>query len=162
MIRLADKARTRLVEEAEKARPEEACGVLGGRVAGGSGGGSGDGSGGGSGGAAGEGADGDWEVSRVLPCRNADERPKWRYTLDPTDQLDAFRTLDDAGLDLVGFYHSHPRGPRGPSETDLDRATWPGHIYLIVSLDGEEPWLGAWLYTRDQAFDAVPLEVAGT
>lgn len=154
MLHLTGDARDRLVEEAQRARPEEACGVLGGKVpdkepaADGTNGGQGE-------------RAGDWRVDRVLPCRNADERPEWRYTIDPADQLEAFKALDADGIDLVGFYHSHPRGPRGPSETDLDRASWPGHVYLIVALDGDdgEPWLGAWRYTEEGAFEEEPVVV---
>lgn len=129
MLRLADDLRDRLIDHARRAAPEEACGVL-----------------------AGETGDGDLRVTEVLPCRNADERPRYRYTIDPGDQMEAFRTIDQEGLDLVGFYHSHPRGPRRPSETDADRASWSGYVYVIVSLEGDEPTIGAWRYTDEGGF----------
>jgi 3-phosphoshikimate 1-carboxyvinyltransferase len=69
--------------------------------------------------------------------------------------------LEDVGvaaLDVVGFYHSHPRGPPRPSETDARLAAWPGHSYVIVSLAGDEATLGSWRWTGE-AFDAEPVEI---
>ena len=43
------------------------------------------------------------------------------------------RELDDADLDLVGVYHSHPFTRAYPSATDLGQA-WEGLVYVIVSL----------------------------
>ena len=37
------------------------------------------------------------------------------------------------GLDLLGFYHSHPDHPAQPSQFDLDHA-WPSFSYVIVSV----------------------------
>jgi proteasome lid subunit RPN8/RPN11 len=39
----------------------------------------------------------------------------------------------DAGLSLLGFYHSHPDAPAEPSQYDLLNA-WPNVDYLIVSV----------------------------
>jgi proteasome lid subunit RPN8/RPN11 len=46
---------------------------------------------------------------------------------------------------VVGFYHSHPRGPAAPSETDRDRATWTGYVYAIVAPEAVVAyrWTGA-------------------
>jgi proteasome lid subunit RPN8/RPN11 len=40
-----------------------------------------------------------------------------------------------AGLEVVGFYHSHPRGGPVPSRADLELA-WPGYVYAIVDVIG--------------------------
>jgi len=37
------------------------------------------------------------------------------------------------GLDVIGFYHSHPDHPAAPSEYDRDHA-WPVFSYVIVSI----------------------------
>jgi proteasome lid subunit RPN8/RPN11 len=42
--------------------------------------------------------------------------------------------IDDAGLDLVGIYHSHTSSPAYPSRTDAEQAFWPDAVYVIVSL----------------------------
>ena len=41
------------------------------------------------------------------------------------------------GLDVIGFYHSHPRTPATPSASDLAEAWYPDHLYLIVSVRAE-------------------------
>ena len=53
------------------------------------------------------------------------------------DHIRARRDARDAGLDVVGFYHSHPHSAPAPSETDLALATYPNHLYVIVGLKGE-------------------------
>ena len=44
--------------------------------------------------------------------------------------------IDEAGLDLIGIYHSHVSSPAYPSRTDSEQAFWPDAVYLIVSLAG--------------------------
>ncbi|AUX09010.1 metalloprotease JAMM1, desampylating [Halalkaliarchaeum desulfuricum] len=87
-------------------------------------------------------------VDSVYPVDNVADAPRSRYELDPEGQLRAIETLEERGETLVGFYHSHPRGPPTPSETDVDSATWPGASYVIVALDGE-PYVGSWLWDDD-------------
>ena len=43
------------------------------------------------------------------------------------------RAIDDADLDLIGVYHSHPFTRAYPSATDVGQA-WEGLVYVIVSL----------------------------
>ena len=38
---------------------------------------------------------------------------------------------------MIGFYHSHPHSPAEPSAADVAEATYPGALYLIVSLVAE-------------------------
>ena len=38
------------------------------------------------------------------------------------------------GLEIVGYYHSHPDHPAGPSAFDTEHA-WPWYSYLIVRVD---------------------------
>ncbi|MGH7481424.1 MAG: MBL fold metallo-hydrolase [Longimicrobiales bacterium] len=55
-----------------------------------------------------------------------------------------------AGLELVGFYHSHPHGDARPSMTDLELAI-PGWAYLIVARAGTPtPLLRAWRLRADR------------
>lgn len=79
-------------------------------------------------------------VEEVFPGRNQDQSPK-TYLMDPLDQLRAFRTMDERGMELVGIYHSHPQTEAVPSRTDRERALdgdgnalFPDARYLIVSL----------------------------
>lgn len=92
-------------------------------------------------------------VERVLRAENAAGDPEMRYEIEPVEELDLLERVDDAGLDVVGFYHSHPAGPSRPSPTDERLAAWVGYSYLVVSLAGPEPELGSWRWTGD-AFEA--------
>ena len=56
--------------------------------------------------------------------------------------LFAANELDDDGFE-VGIYHSHPKSPAEPSQTDINLAHYPHWTYLIVSLAGE-PTVRAW------------------
>lgn len=69
-------------------------------------------------------------------------RSPYGYELD-TKSLLAANELDDEGYE-VAVYHSHPRSPAEPSQTDINLATYPHWTYLIVSLAGEEPTVRAW------------------
>jgi len=62
-----------------------------------------------------------------------------RFLIDPKDHFDARREARARGLDVIGFYHSHPRSAALPSPTDLAEASYPDHLYLIVGLAGEQP-----------------------
>lgn len=54
-----------------------------------------------------------------------------RYRMDAYQQLRAFRQIEGLGWELVGIYHSHPRGPDRPSATDIAEAYYPECVYLI-------------------------------
>lgn len=88
-------------------------------------------------------------VTRRYPAENAAETPRTRYEIAPAEELALLKRIEAAGLDVVGFYHSHPEGPPAPSETDARLAAWPGHSYVIVSLAGEEPQVGSWRWSGD-------------
>jgi proteasome lid subunit RPN8/RPN11 len=122
---VASDAHHAILSHAREATPEEAVGVV-----------------------IGERADPD-RVSRVERARNAAATPESRYALDPVEQLSVLESVEDAGDEVVGFYHSHPRGPEVPSATDEARATWDGYVYAIASL-AEGPTLRAWRWTGEQ------------
>ncbi len=66
-------------------------------------------------------------------ARNLAESPT-RFLLDAQAHVEARRDSRRRGLDVVGFYHSHPATPAVPSATDLAEA-WPDeHCHVIVSL----------------------------
>ena len=81
-------------------------------------------------------------VERVERTENVADRPRTTYEIGAEQQLRTMEAIEDAGLDVAGFYHSHPTGPPEPSGTDAARATWPGHSYVIVVLDGTHPYVG--------------------
>ena len=91
---------------------------------------------------------GEVEVTEVRAGRNLrgpEDRARDRYVLDPADILAAQRDADAAGLDIVGFWHTHPDHPSRPSQYDADHA-WPGYVYVILSVQsgmtaGEQGWV---------------------
>lgn len=83
-------------------------------------------------------------IERVFEVRNAHPRPIGEYQLDPAEHLRlTLHVEDELGLDVLGFYHSHPAGPARFSATDAARATWPGASYLLVYLKPHEGHLSA-------------------
>jgi desampylase len=75
-------------------------------------------------------------IDEAVAARNIADRPATRFLIDPKDHLAALKAARRRGLDVVGFYHSHPRSPADPSATDLSEASYPNHLFLIVGLGG--------------------------
>jgi proteasome lid subunit RPN8/RPN11 len=88
---------------------------------------------------------------RRVANRQPENRER-RYQISADDYRDAQADADARGLDVVGFYHSHPDHPARPSETDLQEATFPGYTYVIVSVqDGQPAALTAWSLAPDRS-----------
>jgi proteasome lid subunit RPN8/RPN11 len=64
--------------------------------------------------------------------RNLSEGNRTRFEIDPKGHIDARRDARRRGLDVVGFYHSHPQSEPIPSQTDLAEASYPDLFHLIV------------------------------
>ena len=85
------------------------------------------------------GAQADHVVTEVRRARNIIvERSQDRYEIDPRDHIRIQREADATGLDIVGYYHSHPDHPARASRFDTERA-WSGYVYVIVSIQGGKP-----------------------
>jgi proteasome lid subunit RPN8/RPN11 len=99
-------------------------------------------------------------VTEVRRARNIIvERSRDRYEIDPLDQIRIQREADATGLDIVGYYHSHPDHPAQASRFDTERA-WAGYVYLIVSIQAGKP-VDANAFVADQdggPFRPEPLE----
>ena len=91
-------------------------------------------------------------VERVVESGNRGEGAReQRYVIAPEDVLAAEREARDAGLDVVGFFHSHPDRPALPSVFDLEHA-WPYYSYLIVSIEqGRVGEVRAWRLAADRS-----------
>jgi proteasome lid subunit RPN8/RPN11 len=98
--------RDEIIAHARAGLPNEACGILAGR---------------------------DGRVERFYPAES-DEPSPYYYRIEARDQIRIMNAIDDAGLDLVGIYHSHTSSPAYPSRTDAEQAFWPDAVYVIVSL----------------------------
>jgi proteasome lid subunit RPN8/RPN11 len=72
-------------------------------------------------------------VTEAMQIANVSEVPN-RFFVDPKGHIDGRRDARSRGLDVLGFYHSHPHTPATPSASDRAEAAYPGLLYLIVSL----------------------------
>jgi proteasome lid subunit RPN8/RPN11 len=142
-IVIPESVREEMITHAREGAPEEVCGILAG-VRGKS-----------------EEDESEEDESRVEECHPAEnvaENPRVRYEIDPREQLELMEAIEESGREVVGFYHSHPRGPAGPSATDAVQATWPDRSYVIVSLEGSEEdvsdegdvSVGSWRWTGEE------------
>ena len=64
-------------------------------------------------------------VETVFPMTNARPSPHY-YEMDPEEQFRVMKHIRQAGLEMVGIYHSHTNGPAYPSSVDVEKAYWPG------------------------------------
>jgi proteasome lid subunit RPN8/RPN11 len=79
------------------------------------------------------------EVLALFPLVNRrDDSPRNRFSVTPEDVILADKTARQQGLDVIGWYHSHPDHPARPSQYDQDHA-WPWYSYIIVSVQGGTP-----------------------
>lgn len=58
-----------------------------------------------------------------------------RYHIAPQELVKIQRQARGLGLDIVGFYHSHPDHPAQWSPTDFAEAHWLGCSYIITSVE---------------------------
>lgn len=79
--------------------------------------------------------DGNKAVVETLPMENTAEVETRhdRVVIDPRALMLADRKAREKGLDIVGYYHSHPDDDAVPSQFDLDHAL-PVWSYIIVSV----------------------------
>jgi proteasome lid subunit RPN8/RPN11 len=79
------------------------------------------------------------EVLSLFPLVNRrDDSPRNRFSVTADDVRDAEKTARAQGLEVIGWYHSHPDHPARPSDYDRDHA-WPWYSYIIVSVDTGVP-----------------------
>lgn len=86
----------------------------------------------------------------ALP-NTTEEGPRRRFLVRPSDYRDAESQAGARGLELLGFYHSHPDHPARPSQYDLDHA-WPVFSYVILSvLQGQPADMRSWKLRDDRS-----------
>jgi proteasome lid subunit RPN8/RPN11 len=131
-LRISQSLVDEMVAHARDELPNECCGMVGGR---------------------------DGEASAVIRVANAAASPL-RYEMDPQEQYNALKAIEDEGGELLAIYHSHTKSAAYPSQTDVNQAVaWPEQIYLIVSLqDPDSPDVkGYWL--KDLGIADAELEI---
>ena len=89
-------------------------------------------------------------IKEVYPTKNVhSEDQAKRYLVDPLEFIDVDKWAEEEGLDICGFYHSHPDHPSAPSEYD-EKMAWEGYLYLILSIrKGKFREARAWLYDAE-------------
>ena len=102
-----------MVAHAESKFPNECCGVMIGKI------------------------DGDAKnVTRAVGLENAYKGTQEdRYEIRPEDLLAADRQAREAGLDLIGVFHSHPDCDAYFSKTDLENSC-PWYSFVVLSVKG--------------------------
>jgi proteasome lid subunit RPN8/RPN11 len=74
-----------------------------------------------------------------------------RFLITPEAYMRGEKAARAKGLDIIGFYHSHPNAPARPSQYDLDHA-WPFYSYVIVSiLDKKSDAMTSWVLKEDRS-----------
>ena len=73
--------------------------------------------------------------------------------------LRAERNAEDAGLSVIGVFHSHTHSEPYPSPTDVAQAPDPDWHYVIVSLKREAPEARSYRIV-DGAISSVPIAIA--
>jgi len=90
------------------------------------------------------------------------ETERNRFLIDPLEQLRVEKEARARGLEVVGYYHSHPDHPARPSNYDCEHA-WPWYSYVIISVERGSPKdLTSWVLAEDRSgFAAEQVEIAG-
>lgn len=130
-LRLAESIAAEIARHGEQGFPHEVCGLLLGRF-----------------------ETGDVRaVVELFPLENerVDSQTN-RYAVSARSMFLGERHASQSGLEVVGYYHSHPNAPAVPSGYDLEHATWPGVSYPIVSIrDGVTDAIRSWTLADDRS-----------
>lgn len=112
LVSIPEKFKQAIIDHAKRVAPQECCGILAGL---------------------------DNVVDRVYLCRNVSPTPETSYMV-PTAQRDtAFEDIARNGLDLLAFYHSHPKRATELSTSDKAHAYYKSVNIVIVSLATDPP-----------------------
>ena len=131
MIQLAENHRSEIAAHGERDYPHECCGLLLGSFT----------------------DDGVKAIAEIYPISNAREEQakRNRFLIRPEELMRGERYAETKGLEVVGFYHSHPDHPAVPSEYDLEHA-WPMFSYIVVSVSaGTARDLRSWEMESDRS-----------
>ena len=112
-LHVARAAIDRMLSEAAGAAPEECCGILLG--------------------------EGD-KVKDVRPTANVAPAPLRAFEIDAEALIAAHRSARSGGLQVLGYFHSHPAGAAEPSAADRAQAAHDGRVWAIVGEGGVTVW----------------------
>jgi|SRR5262252_2982381 len=131
MIVIRERDLSAMRQHGERDYPFECCGLLLGRFA----------------------RDGRKLVAETYAISNAreEEAKRNRFLIRPEELLRGEKYAKEKGLDVVGFYHSHPDERAVPSQYDLEHA-WPTYSYIVISVEkGSAVDLRSWQMEPDRS-----------
>ncbi|MDP2912893.1 MAG: M67 family metallopeptidase [Candidatus Omnitrophota bacterium] len=99
-----------MIEQCRREAPDEACGILAGKVS---------------------------KIEKVYRMDNAEKGPA-TFFMDPKEQFKAMKDIRQLGLEMIGIYHSHVASQAYPSGHDVEMAFYPEASYVIISLKNME------------------------
>lgn len=137
MLKLTREIEEEIRKGGAEAYPNECCGILFGSE-----------------------VDGGHAVKALKPIENARESGEQyhRFLITAEDMMQAELDARKLGLEIVGFYHSHPDHPARPSDYDRDHAL-PFYSYIILRVaEGRPELMTSWqLQLSREAFDSEEL-----
>lgn len=117
-----------IIEYAQLGAPYEICGFIGGH---------------------------NGQAETVVPVPNASQSPRDHFEFERQAMVSTIITLQRSGQDIIAIYHSHPESAAVPSVRDIQQATWPDAMYVIVGLP-EQSDVRAWSLRDGRA---TPVEI---
>jgi proteasome lid subunit RPN8/RPN11 len=74
-------------------------------------------------------------IKGAVACVNSSEESRSsRFLIDPRELLEVMQRARTAGLELIGFYHSHPDRGAYFSESDIKNC-WPRFVNIVLSVE---------------------------
>jgi desampylase len=122
-----------LVDWAEKAHPEECCGLL-----------------------LGQGN----AVHDISLARNVSVAPLCTFEIDPAILVQAEKAARAGGSQVVGYFHSHPNGVCEPSARDAVQANLDGRFWVIVAGTEISVWRAIENGSYFECFEPVELQIS--
>lgn len=115
IIRIKNTLYNELIAYAKEHLPEEACGIVAGKI------------------------EGDEKlIEKVYFLENVDHAED-HFTMNPKDQLATIKDIRANGMVQIGNWHSHPSSPSRPSVEDIRLSYDSKASYLILSFMTDAP-----------------------
>ena len=139
MLKLTREIEEKIRQAGAKAYPNECCGILFGSEE--------------------NGVNTVKALKSIENARESDEQYH-RFLITAEDMMRSEREARKLGLEIVGFYPSHPDHPAQPSDYDRDHAL-PFYSYIILRVaQGRPELMTSWqLRLSREAFDSEELEI---
>lgn len=100
----------------------------------------------------------DNKVTIAIPITNQLHSPI-KYFMDPVELFKALEKFETLKLDLIGIFHSHPKGPPKPSETDIKEFLYPG-VATIICFSETNKWKMKAFQIENESYIEIELLIA--